>query len=250
MGVINGTDLSLYADGTLIAAQKSCTITVEQDLFDATNKESGGWARHGNGLLSAKIDFDALVSTTGKSYTELMAYVIARSSILLAITGLGYTMVGEVDMNSLSVSASQESAMGLAGGFKVNGELYILNGTKANLVTDWTNVDYGTFTDANGAITSAISSGSNKTAMSNVFDIANTGVYKVALFLTLTSGELPSIALLEPLAGNRSNLEALVEGLNIVTLTATADVTDGVLRILNTAATNFSTSKVYLWKQS
>ena len=250
MAVINGTNLLLYADGTLIAAQKSCTITVEQDLFDATNKESAGWARHGNGLLSAKIDFDALVSTTGKSYTELMAYVIARSSILLAITGLGYTMVGEVDLSSISISASQESAMGLSGSLKVKGELFVLNGTKADLITDWTNVDYDTFTDASGSITSAISSGSNKTAMSNVFNIVNTGIYKVALFLTLNSGQLPSIALLEPLVGNRSNIEALVEGLNIVTLTATADVAEGVLRILNTAASNFFTSKVYVWKQA
>ena len=250
MAVINGTDLLLYADGTLIAAQKNCTITVEQDLFDATNKESAGWARHGNGLLSAKIDFDALVSTTGKSYTELMAYVIARSSILLAITGLGYTMVGEVDLSSISISASQESAMGLSGSLKVKGELFVLNGTKADLITDWTNLDYDTFTDASGAITSAISSGSNKTAMSNVFNIVDTGIYKVALFLTLNSGQLPSIALLEPLAGNRSNTEALVEGLNIVTLTATANVAEGVLRILNTAASNYFTSKVYVWKQA
>jgi len=250
MAVINGTNLLLYADGTLIAAQKSCTITVEQDLFEATNKESAGWARHGNGLLSAKIDFDALVSTTGKSYTELMAYVIARSSILLAITGLGYTMVGEVDLSSISISASQESAMGLSGSLKVKGELFVLRGTKADLITDWTNVDYDTFTDASGSITSAISSGSNKTAMSNVFNIVDTGIYKVALFLTLNSGQLPSIALLDPFMGNRSNTEALVEGLNIVTLTATADVAEGVLRILNSDASNFFTSKVYVWKQA
>jgi predicted secreted protein len=250
MAVINGTNLLLYADGLLIAAQKSCTITVDQDLFDATNKESGGWARHGNGLLSAKIDFDALVSTTGKSYTELMAYLIARSSILLAITGLGYTMVGEVDISSISISASQESAMGLSGSLKVKGELFVLRGTKAPLVTDWTNGDYATFTDTDGAITSAISSSGTKYAVSNTFAIADTGIYKVAVFLTLNSGQAPSLSLVEPAYGDRSNVVALVAGLNIITLTATADVTDGVLRIINTASTNYSTSKVYAWKQA
>ena len=250
MAVINGTNLLLYADGTLIAAQKSCTITVEQDLFDATNKESAGWARHGNGLLSAKIDFDALVSTTGKSYTELMAYVIDRSSILLAITGLGYTMVGEVDLSSISISASQESAMGLSGSLKVKGELFVLNGTKADLITDWTNGDYATFTDAAGAITSAISASGSKYAISNEISIADDGVYKCAVFLTLISGEAPLIILTDSTVSNLSNAVTLVAGLNIVTLTATGTDAAGFLKITNTAATNYATSKVYLWKQA
>jgi len=249
MAVINGTNLLLYADGTLIAAQKSCTITVEQDLFDATNKESAGWARHGNGLLSAKIDFDALLSTTGKSYTELMNYIINRKSLLLAITGLGYTMVGEVDINSLSVSASQEAAMGLSGGFKVKGQLFVLSGTSANLMTDPDAIgkDYDTFTISGIAVTSAINLADAAESRSNEFSVTSGDVVKVITFLTKTSGELPSVALIENGVGEKSNIVQLAEGINIVTLTATATATVSLL-INNTTAANFSLSDIYVFK--
>jgi hypothetical protein len=179
-----------------------------------------------------------------------MAYVIARSSILLAITGLGYTMVGEVDLSSISISASQESAMGLSGSLKVKGELFVLNGTKADLITDWTNMDYDTFTDASGAITSAVAASGSKYARSNALAIADDGVYKCAVFLTLISGEAPLIILTDSTVSNLSNAVTLVAGLNIVTLTATGTDAAGFLKITNTAATNYATSKVYLWKQA
>ena len=249
MAVINGTSLLLYADGVLIAAQTNCTITVEQDLFDATNKESGGWARHGNGLVSAKIDFDALVSTTGKSYTELMAYIIARTSLLLMIDGLGYELIGEVDMNSMSISASQEAAMALSGGFKVNGRLYQLTGTSDNLMTDPDGVltDYDTFTISGISVTSAINAAGSADARSNTFSVTSGDVVKVITFLTKTSGELPSVALIESGVGERSNKVQLAEGVNIVTLTATATVTVS-LNITNTDAANFALSNIYVFK--
>lgn len=252
MAVINGTDLLLYADGTLIAAQKNCTISVEQDLFDATNKESGGWARHGSGLLSAKIDFDSLVSTTGKSYTELMAYVTGRKSLLITVLGLGYPIVAEVDISSISLSASQESAMGLSGSFKVNGALFVLNGTSANVMTDpdGTSSNYDTFTISGTAITSGINIADSAIAQSNTFNIANGDVWKVATFLTLNSGQAPYVSLLEVGVGAKSNIVQLSEGLNIATLTATADVTGAVLAIENTAASNFALSTVYVWKHA
>jgi len=252
MAVINGTDLLLYADGTLIAAQKNCTITVEQDLFDATNKESGGWARHGNGLLSAKIDFDALVSTTGKSYTELMAYVTGRTALLITVLGLGYPIIAEVDIASISLSASQETAMGLTGSFKVNGALFVLNGTSANVITDpdGTSSNYDTLTISGTAITSGINLADAALAQSNTFSVADGDVWKVATFLTLNSGQAPYFSLVEVGVGAISNVAQLSEGLNIVTLTATDTVAAAVLALENIAAANFALSTIYAWKHA
>lgn len=250
MAEINGSSLLLYADGTVIACQKGCTISVEQDLPDSTNKESAGWARHINGLLGAKIELTALRSTTGLSAKELMDYIINRQEILFSAVGLGYPIVGKVNISSLSFTAPQEGVMEISGSFTVNEELYILTGDNANIITDWENVNYDTFTDAGGAITSAISSGGTEQGQTNTFDIADDEVYKVALFLTLNSGQAPYIALTNQYTGDISNRVTLTAGLNLVTLTATATKVGGVIRLVNTEASNYLTSVVYAWKQA
>jgi hypothetical protein len=127
MGKLNGTLLLLYADGEVIAAQKGCSINVEQDLPDASNKESAGWSEHINGLRNASVDFDALFSTTGISAGELMDYIFNRKSLLISIVGgLNYPIVAEADMGNIKIDAPMEGAVALSGNIKINGSFYSL----------------------------------------------------------------------------------------------------------------------------
>jgi predicted secreted protein len=253
MAVINGTVLILSSEGIDIAYQKGVTITVEQDLPDATNKESGGWAQHINGMLNAKIDFNSLFSSSAlpaMSAKDLMDYILNRESLLITILGLGYPIVGQADMNSLSFDAPQEGVMGLSGGLKVNGQIYVLSGTMANMITDPDSggTDYDHHDESGTAFTSLINDAGSAYANSNAISVANTGVYKFVTFLTLNSGELPKVGLWDNTSAYISNNPSLVAGLNIVTLTATATDATASLRITNTGTSDMVTTPIYLFK--
>jgi hypothetical protein len=250
MGKINGTILLLYADGQVIAAQRGGSVTVEQDLPDATSKDSGGWAEHINGLRNASGDFEALFSTTGLSASELKDAIFDRRSLLLAIVGLTYPIVGEVDLSSLKLNATQYSTMSLSGSWKAKGALFLLKGSSASLFSDPKDADnYDTLTAVDLALTSAINAAGSAFANSTEFAVTEDDVIKIPVFLTINAGEAPSMGIWNG-AGSVyiSNVVQLVAGLNIVTLTCTADFLTAVLRITNSAAADWSLSSIYATK--
>jgi len=262
MAAINGTTLLLYSEGVAVAMQKGISISVDQDLPDATNKESAGWARHINGILTAGIDFDSLFSTGLLTDTpavmgakDLMDYILNRESMLVEILGLTYPIVAEADLSSLKFAAPMENAMTLSGNLKVKGELYVLAslpaGKYVNLVTDPDSggTDYDTHTDTGTSFTSLINSAGAAYAKSNTFAVTSGYTYKFITFVTLNSGQLPDVAIFEVGGGAAaiSNVVTLTAGLNIITLTAT-DTHDGCLNISNTGASNLKTSPIYLFR--
>jgi hypothetical protein len=262
MAAVNGTLLLLYSEGVAVAMQRGLSISVEQDLPDATNKESAGWARHLDGILSGGIDFDGLFSTglltdnpAVMGAKDLMDYIINRESMLIEVLGLTYPIVAEVDMSSLKIGAPMEGGMTLAGSLKFQGEPYVLNslpaGYHANLITDPDagGTDYDTLTVSGLTITSAIKSTAGaKFCQSNTLGVTNTHVYKLAVFIKSNSGALPTVGIWDNTSAYISNTSVLVAGLNIVTLTATATDTTASLRFSNTANANWSTGNIYLFK--
>lgn len=240
MSKLNGTSVLLYADGTLIACQTACTINFNQDLPDATCKDSG-WAEHINGLRDATIDMEALYATTGLSAEDLITYITGRTSLLLTCDVNTVPIVAEVNPSNVTLTADQEAAVTVSGSFVATGGCYMLTPENAS----WTNGDYDTFTTSGLAVSSAINAAGAANANSDSFSITSGDVFKVFTFLTLNSGQAPSVVLYS--AGNISNVEQLSEGVNSITLTATGTGT-GTLRITNSAAANFAITKTYVIK--
>lgn len=250
MAKLNGSLILLYADGVVIAAQRGFSLNIETDLPDTSNKESAGWAEHIKGLRNASIDLDALFSTTGLSAGELLDYIINRQSLLLALVGgMAYPIVAEVDVANTKLDAPMEAALALSGSLKVNGNLYQLRGTAAALVTDpdGTGTDYDTLTTSSLAITSAINSAGAAYCHSNTFSVTTGDTIRVAVFLTSNSGELPTVEVCQSGGAAISNVESLVAGLNIVTLTVT-DTQTAHITLRNTAAANWALSSLYAFK--
>jgi hypothetical protein len=253
MSAINGTAMLLYANGTVIAMQKGISVALNIDLPDATNKESAGWNQHILGSRDAKIDFSSLagMGTTGMSAKALMNFILNQQSILVSILGLGLPIVGEVNMSSLSIDAPLGNVMTLSGNFTVNGPLFWLANTQLNMITDPDagTHDYDTLTVSDISITSAIKSTAGaKKCDSNTISVVDTGVYKLAVYLTLNSGQAPTVGIWDNSSAYISNTQALVSGLNLVTLTATATDASASLRFSNSANGNWSTSPLYLFK--
>jgi predicted secreted protein len=255
MAVINGTTLLLYSEGVLVGVQRGLSINVGLNLEDATNKESAGWEQHISGMLNATIDLDALFSSPASpdmNAQALMNYILNKESLLIEILGLGYPLVGEADMSSLKFDAPLEGVMSLSGSLKVNGRLYVLSGTAAQMITDpdGNSSDYDTLTVSDLKITSAIKTTAGaKKCDSNTISVTDTYTYIFATFLTLNSGQLPTVSIWNNMSAYISNTQALVEGLNIITLTATATDSSASLRFSNSSNANWSTSTIYLFKK-
>ena len=252
MSKINGTEFLLYANSTLVAAQRECTINFNQNLYDTSSKDSSGWTEHGNGTRDASIDFDALYSTTGLSADEVIAYITARTDIMAVVTTNGDPFVMAGDISNLSVNAPAEEATSFSGTFTASGGAYHLTGDYANLISAWSNIDYDTLTKSGTSITSGISDGTGKAdCESDAIDITDEDVVKVIFFLTLNSGTAPTFAILDGTGGSAiSNVEVSSDGLNVLTLTATSTDATSLLTFYNAdgVAANFSTSNIYAFK--
>lgn len=252
MSKINGTALLVYADGEVIAAQKSFTFGVSQSVRDATNKESGGWAEHENGMRSATVSVEGLLSSTGLSAKGLIDYILSRKSLLLVISGLAYDWVMEADLSDFNLTAGQEETATISGTMTVKGRPYYLSGANANLITDPDagGTDYDTLTPSGIRIASAINAAGNAYCNSNTISVTSGDIIKLFVHVKKTSGQLPTVGIWDNMSAYISGQEALVEGFNLVTLIATGTDASASLRWSNSDAANWSTSNIYLFKDN
>lgn len=248
MAKFNGTGILIYSNGTEIACQTGLSISLQQALLPASTKNSAGWEEHINGQRSFNIPFDALQSTTGLSAKELYDYIIGRTNLLVFVLGFGAPIIGECDLADCTVNAPNEGTVGLSGNLKGNRTLFQLRGTKVQKLTDPKGVstDYETYTTSGVRVTSAINLAGTATTLSTVSAVVNTATYKVVFFLTLNSGQVPSVVITDAGAG-KSNAVAAVAGINVITLVAT-DTGNYSLQFYNTAAANWSTSNIYWFR--
>jgi len=96
-------------------------------------------------------------------------------------------------------------------------------------------------------IISAINTAANGYAFSDIWDsdVSNDEEITVIFFLTLNSGAVPSLTIVDSSTVAISNVVAAAEGINEITLTATK-TSDARLRISNGAASNYSTSEIWM----
>lgn len=121
-GVINGKNLGLWVNGTLIGVAKSAKISVTHEVRDTTSKDDNGWKTSLEGGRSWKADCDGLVAfdaTFGTS--ELYAFITNRTQVGISFEtnvsgddryyGSGYLVSLELDapnQESVTYTASFE----------------------------------------------------------------------------------------------------------------------------------------------
>jgi len=134
--VFNGTNLvlKLIADGGTLEAlghSTSCSMTINQDLPEATTKDSSGYQEVISGLRSAEISFDGLIDYTDASNSLRNADGIAslltgRNKIdwSFGTAATGDTIfTGEGFIASLEQSAEMESPATYSGTITVTGAI-------------------------------------------------------------------------------------------------------------------------------
>ena len=133
-GVFNGTDLLLKIhDGTSIASAEiighstSCTLTLSNDLPEATTKDSDGFQEVISGVVSGEISFEGLITYDDDANPiDFADILIARRAVSwsfgTAETG-DAVYSGSGFLSSVEMSAEMESPATYSGSITVNGAI-------------------------------------------------------------------------------------------------------------------------------
>lgn len=126
-GVFNGTNLILTIEGTTIGHSTSCTLTLNNDLPEATSKDSSGFQEVIAGVMSGEISFDGLVAYDDTTNAiELNDYLLARTQITCvfgtAVTG-DEVYTAEGFLSSVETTAEMESPVSYSGSITLTGSI-------------------------------------------------------------------------------------------------------------------------------
>lgn len=130
--VTNGTNLILkvIGDGGTLAAvghTTSCTISLTNDMADATTKDSSGFSESIAGLISGEISFDGLIDyTDSNGGTQLANFLLARTKVDFSYgtENTGNTIyTGEGFLTGLEITGEMESAITYSGSIQITGTI-------------------------------------------------------------------------------------------------------------------------------
>lgn len=126
-GVNNATLVGIYIGGTLVSKGTGHSISIGNDVFEITSKDSAGWKEIKPGLRNWSISGEfrfAEDSTYG--FTDLFGQVNGRTSFSIKFTsntsGDAYYH-GTAYVTSLEMSADMEDAQGFSATFEGTGAI-------------------------------------------------------------------------------------------------------------------------------
>ena len=125
--VFNGTNLILTVEGDTLGHTTSCSLSLSNDLPEATTKDSNGFQEVIAGVISGEISFDGLVDYSDTANAiEMADYLLARTQITCvfgtSVTGDDvYTAEGF--LSSVEQSAEMESPVSYSGSITLTGAI-------------------------------------------------------------------------------------------------------------------------------
>ena len=132
VGVFNGTNLLLkvITDGGTLATvghTTSCTLSLSNDLPEATTKDSAGYQEVIAGVRSGEISFEGLVAyDDAANAIEMADYLLARQKVDFSFgTASSDDAVysGEGYFSSVEMSAEMESPVTYSGSITITGAI-------------------------------------------------------------------------------------------------------------------------------
>ena len=126
-GVFNGTKLVLQVQGNEIGHTTSCSLSLSNDLPEATTKDSNGYAEHIAGVISGEISFDGLVAYDDTTNAiQLNDFINSRTQITCVF---GTTVTGDAIytaegfLNNVETTAEMESPVSFSGSITLTGSI-------------------------------------------------------------------------------------------------------------------------------
>ena len=126
-GVFNGTNLILKVESTTVGHTTSCTLSLSNDLPEATTKDSSGFQEVIAGVMSGEISFEGLVAYDDSANAiEMADYLLARTQ-LTCVFGTAETgdevYTAEGFLSSVEMSAEMESPVSYSGSITLTGSI-------------------------------------------------------------------------------------------------------------------------------
>jgi len=126
-GTFNGTNLILKVEGTALGHTTSCTLSLSNDLPEATTKDSSGFQEVIAGIMSGEISFEGLVAYDDSANAiELADYLLARTQ-LTCVFGTEVTgdevYTAEGFLSSVEMAAEMESPVSYSGSITLTGSI-------------------------------------------------------------------------------------------------------------------------------
>lgn len=122
-GLLNGTLLNIYFEGTAIAASTSASLDQSMSTREATTKDSAGYKEALEGLREWSISGDFLVSFDGAyTYDDLYTLWLNRTKVTIKYSSEvadDFRYTGEAYLTSLNQSAGVEETV--SGSFTLEG---------------------------------------------------------------------------------------------------------------------------------
>lgn len=134
-GVFNGTNLVILIGTEVVAHAKNCSLSVKENLPDASTKDSGGWAEEigGQRSWSLKADGLATVEPTNPNYSVGDLFTALNNRVAVTVkftTYVGGSQVagdlywsGSAFVESLDVTADMEAPVTYSASFTGTGVL-------------------------------------------------------------------------------------------------------------------------------
>jgi len=131
-GAINGTNVGLYVNGSLIAYAKNANISRSVNMIDITTKTSAGVSGASPGTRSWTCSIDGLVcydDSSTKNAEFLDGLVTGRTACTIKFKPTGTSKSGNAEwvgscyIDSLEITAPMEDAMTFSASFTGNGAL-------------------------------------------------------------------------------------------------------------------------------
>ena len=127
-GIMNGTVLGVYNDGTLIAHATESSISMSMDTRDASTKDSGGYRDLLEGARSGSISVSALYEdlTTKEGVDDLMTLFNARTAVTVKFSteeADDHYWSASAYLTSLELSASKEDNVTYSASFELTGTI-------------------------------------------------------------------------------------------------------------------------------
>jgi TP901-1 family phage major tail protein len=130
-GVINGTDLLVYIDAThTIGYSTTCSLALNADMRDTSNKDSAGWKAVLPGMKNWTVSCDALVIMTKSTYnlSYMMGLIVNKTLVNLqfATANAGDVIfAGTAYVTSCNLSAANEANATMSISFQGTGALSV-----------------------------------------------------------------------------------------------------------------------------
>ena len=126
-GVFNGTNLILKIEDTALGHTTSCSLSLNNDLPEATTKDSNGFQEVIAGVMSGELSFDGLVAYDDTANgIELADYLLARTQLTCVfgtIESGDAIFTAEGFLSSVEISAEMESPVSYSGSITLTGAI-------------------------------------------------------------------------------------------------------------------------------